>query len=369
MSTTSRRAALAFLAFLAACGRGPTEVAGPAAAPTAAWRVRAPGGLQPIATGTTDPALLDATTCRGCHAEAYAEWAGSRHGQAWDNGLFRREYREQPRQWCVNCHAPTDAQVDELATADGPLASQGVSCAACHVRGGRLVARKRSHASPHDTVADASFGSAAFCADCHQFTFPRLDRGGEPIDLSRHPMQDTVAQFARGPYAGTHDCLDCHAATRGGHGFAGAHDPGMLARALSTQLCMAGDRVRVVLENRGAGHNLPTGDIHRHIVARVWRASAPEALFEIFIGRRYEDDPAGGKRTTWDSTLAPRQRRAFEVALSKLAGELDEPVRLEVRYVYTADERPARDRDPGEPTTMLLTSERHALSDLPRCKD
>jgi hypothetical protein len=356
---------LLLLIVLAGCvgAREPSELAAPPA-----WKVREPGGLTAIATGG-DMDLQDPATCRPCHVAEHEEWAGSRHGQAWNNGIFRREYREQPRQWCVNCHAPTEAQVAAVATQgdDAPLARHGVSCAACHVRDGRLISRSRGPKSPHATIADPSFGGPAFCGDCHQFTFPRLDRGGEPVGMSPHPMQDTVAQFARSPYAGTTECLDCHASP-GGHAFAGAHSAPMLSRALAARVCRDGGRLRVELENRGAGHNLPTGDVHRHIVARLWRPTAPESLFEIFIGRRYEDDPAGGKITTWDSTLAPRQKRAFSVALAKLGGEPEEPLRFEVRYVYTADERPSRQDDPGEPTVATVVSELFDLESLPGCR-
>jgi hypothetical protein len=339
------------------------------------WQVRGPGGLEAIATGTTDPALLDASSCRACHTAIYDEWAASRHGRAWDNGIFRREYREQPRHWCIHCHAPTDVQVAELVAAGhpertqgaGPLAAQGVSCAACHVRQGRLVARTRRPSSPHETFADSTFGGPGFCGDCHQFPFPKLAEGGEPIGLTAHPMQDTVAQHAASSWAATHECLDCHATSPGGHTFPGAHDPAMLTRALAADLCRAGDGVAVTLENRGAGHRVPTGDVHRHIVARLWRSSAPERLFEIYIGRQYRDDPTGGKHTTWDSTLEPGTPRRYQVALADLGGGADEPLRFELRYVYLADERPLRRRDPGEPASLILRSDRLELGELPVC--
>jgi hypothetical protein len=358
--------ALFLVVLLAACARGESRSAGDVKGGSV-WSTRAPGGLVALDIGTHDPELLDSTTCRPCHTAAYDEWAASRHGEAWTNGIFQREYREKPQKWCVNCHAPTEAQVAEVAAGEGALARQGVGCAACHVRGGRLVSRQRGAGSPHATVVDASFGSPAFCADCHQFGFPALGGDGEPLRITAHPMQHTVAQFAASRYAKTHECLDCHASP-GGHAFRGGHAKEMLERALAASICRSGERVQVSLENRGAGHNFPTGDLHRHLVARVWRPSAPEALFEIFIGRQFEDDPAGGKLTTWDSTLAPGQRRDFAVELARLAGEADEPVRFEVRYVYTADEQPIPRRDPGEPTSLVVVSELHELAELPACR-
>ena len=122
-----------------------------------------------------------------------------------------------------------------------------------------------------------------------------------------------------------------------------------LEGALQHRACRDGDDIVVAIGNVGAGHNVPTGDVHRHLVARLWRPSAPESLFEIFIGRRFEPDDHGGKRTTWDSTIPPQTTRRYRTRLAGLGGDADEPVSFELRYVYTADEIPRRTRDPGKP--------------------
>jgi hypothetical protein len=351
-----------------ACGTGGRPAATatrPSAARAPDWRVRGPGGLEVIEPGTRDPALLDAGACRRCHPAEHAEWAASRHGAAWTNGTFQREYRAQPRRWCVRCHAPTAPQFEQATRGGGPLADQGVSCAACHVRGGTLIARVRRPRSPHATVARADFGGPAFCADCHQFGFPLLE-GGEPTGLSPNPMQDTVGEFLRGRFADLADgCRTCHATSAAGHAYPGARDPEMLARALSLSACTRGDQLELAIENRGAGHAVPTGDVHRHILVRAWRSSDPAALFEIFIGRRYEEAPEGGKRTAWDSRVAPGQTRRYATALAALGGEPDEPINVELTYVYTADETPHRRRDPGEPTRAVVSVRRG----VPTCPD
>lgn len=396
---------------LGACGApAPSTSTSARPAEPAVWQVRAAGGQTPIDPGAAPRALLDAESCRECHAEEHREWSGSRHGQAWTNGIFQREYSAQPRAWCVNCHAPLRTQQEELAAGDSRLADQGVSCAACHVRRGALVSRRRAASSPHETIVDESFGSPAMCADCHQFTFPVMrPRDGVALRMTEHPMQSTVSDFLAGPFAArATGCLTCHA-TRHGHGFPGGHDPSMLRRALASSWCRAGDAVVIEVANEGAGHRVPTGDIHRHLLARVWRSSAPESTFEAFFGRRYEPAPGGGKRITWDSTLAPGQRRRFRVPLASLAslppaglageaiageagdeapelsagelreagapepaedgGDPDEPLNFELTYVYTIDEFPRAGRAPGEPVTSRLVAERRAFLDLPRCAE
>jgi len=372
-----RVAALAGAALVAACSAvAPAPAPAPPAVATAPpWQTRGPGGRDPIDVGTAAPALVDATGCATCHAEISAEWAGSRHGQAWTNGIFQREYQAQPRPWCVNCHAPMPAQQDALAAGDHALADQGVSCATCHVRHGRIVAARTTAASPHDPIIDPGFGSPAFCADCHQFTFPVMSRTGEAVRMTAHPMQDTVASFLRGPYAGEPDgCLGCHGSARG-HAFAGGHDPEMLEAALAVEWCRrppdagGGDRLEVTLSNVAAGHVVPTGDVHRHLNLRVWRSSEPDALYEGFLGRRFTPDAAGGKITTWDSSIAPGEDQVHRVDVAAL-GEPDdpaEPINLELVYVFIADEFPHPDRVPDEPGTTTVVRLRAAPDAIAAC--
>ena len=341
---------------VAACGGG-----------GAALVERAPGGLAPIEPGTRDAALLSSAACARCHRGQHAEWTESRHAAAWTNGIFRREYRAKPSRWCVHCHAPLAPQVAEVAAGGPtPLADEGVGCASCHVRGGRIVAREQRPGSPHATLARADFGGPATCAGCHQFAYPVFDADGEVRRLSAFPMQDTVAQFHAGPMNAMADgCRGCHALSPYGHRYPGAHDPAMLERALALELCRDGDTLVMALENRGAGHHVPTGDVHRHINLRAWRSEAPERLHEIFIGRRFEPDAAGGKRTVWDSTLPPRQRRLFRVDPASLGGA--GAIRVELVYVYTADETPRPGRDPGEPTSRVIEERRVRFEELPAC--
>ncbi len=326
------------IALVAACGVSASSTPSPREAPPA-WQVRPPGGTRAIEPGVrAGDALLDARGCAECHAAIVDEWATSRHALAWTNGIFQREYSGRPQAWCVNCHAPLATQQLDL---DGAHAAQGVDCATCHVRGGTLVSARRGARSPHATVADPSFGSPAFCADCHQFTFPVLD-GGAAIAMTSHPMQNTVASFAAGPAAHERDgCMTCHG-SRDGHAFAGGHDAGMRESALEVTACRRGATVDVAVRNANAGHTVPTGDIHRHMVLRVWRPSAPEAMFEAFFGRRFEPAADGGKTTTWDSTIAPGATKRFAVATGELGGDDAEAIQLELVYVFVESEFPRK---------------------------
>ncbi|HET9619762.1 MAG TPA: multiheme c-type cytochrome [Kofleriaceae bacterium] len=351
---------------LLACGGSSTSAppSGSAPAKRAAWDVRPLGGAQPIdpgiAAGAASP-LLDASGCASCHAEIVAEWSTSRHALAWTNGIFQREYSERPLAWCVNCHAPLTTQQA------GQYKDRGVDCATCHVRAGALVSAHKRPGSPHQTVADPSFGSPAFCADCHQFTFPVLGSHGEATRMTAHPMQTTISSFNAGPYAHERDgCMACHG-SRKNHAFLGGHDPGMRNASIEVAWCTRGERLEVSVKNTVAGHAVPTGDIHRHMNLRIWRSSAPEALFEAFYGRRFEPDDAGGKRTVWDSTIAPGQTRQHTLALADLGGAPGEPLNLELTYVFLENEQPRADRAPSEPFTASIVRWRKSPGELQAC--
>jgi hypothetical protein len=354
------------IALLAACA-SPASSSGVTSArqdKAPAWQARPAGGTRAIDPGVgAGDELLDARGCARCHAAIVDEWAGSRHALAWTNSIFQREYAARPQAWCVNCHAPLTTQQLDLG---GERARQGVDCATCHLRAGALVSARRGAASPHATVVDASFGTPAFCADCHQFTFPVLSEGdGAATAMTRHPMQDTVASFAAGPYGADREgCLACHG-SRHGHAFPGAHDPGMREAAIEVTWCRRQDTLEIGVRNANAGHSVPTGDIHRHMYLRVWRSSAPEAMFQAFFGRRFEPAADGGKRTIWNSTIAPRATQRFDVAISSLAGDDNEPVNLELVYVFIESEFPRKPAD--EPTTASLTRRRVLATDLAPC--
>ncbi len=360
--TVIRRAILAVL--VVACGAPPPATIS-ATDPAPAWRVRPSGGMQPIDPGPASAELLDARGCATCHAAIVEEWSTSRHALAWTNGIFQREYSVRPQEWCVNCHAPLTTQQRDL---DGVAAAQGVDCATCHVRRGTLVSARKAPSSPHQTIEDASFGTPAFCADCHEFTFPVFGARGAATRMTEHPMQNTVSSFRAGPYANERaGCLTCHG-SRHGHAFAGGHDRGMLEGALDVSWCRPSDTtLRVAIKNAGAGHSVPTGDIHRHMYARLWRSSAPEALFQAFFGRRFEPAPDGGKTTVWDSSLAPGATKLLEIPVAQLAGDDDEPVNLELVYVYLASEFPRASNAPDEPTTMSIVRRASVTREIPVC--
>ena len=328
-----------------------------------------PNGLGPIDTGA--PASASARACAGCHAEVHADWSQSRHGQAWTNPIFQREYKDRPLAWCVHCHAPLREQLAEVERGGERAGREGITCAACHIRDGKMLARGRAAASPHETEVRADFGGPAYCAGCHQFNFPVIAAAppgpGQVVGYTAHPMQDTARQHATGPRA-AQECLGCHRSGEAGHRFPGGHDAEMLGRAIALETCRDGDRLQVRLTNAGAGHNVPTGDLHRHLVLRAWRANAPEQLQEVVLGRRFAVDEAGGKRTTEDTTIPAGETRFVSLSAPGARSVSTTPLSLELRLVYTIDEFPFRGRELGEPTWATMLAREVSWATLPACK-
>lgn len=186
-------------------------------------------------------------------------------------------------------------------------------------------------------------------------------------------MQTTVASFAAGPFANEPGgCLACHGSPTN-HAFPGGHDAALREAALEVTWCRRGEALELGVRNAAAGHSVPTGDIHRHLNLRVWRSSAPEALFEAFIGRRFDPADDGGKRTVWDSTIAPAVTQHHTLAIAQLAGDSDEPINLELTYVFLENELPraahaASPAAANEPSTASIVRRRALVSELPACR-
>ncbi|MBI3595478.1 MAG: hypothetical protein HY200_11025 [Nitrospirae bacterium] len=249
---------------------------------------------QAIPAGLTG---IKASDCGVCHTEIYREWEGSIHGNAWKDPFFQAYWKKDQQIWvCLNCHTPVENQQEFLIQAlqnqradrpvriknprfDPQFREEGISCATCHLRNGTIYGPFNDLQAPHPTAFDPRFRTARLCLDCHhvpkeKFMFYR----GNPCN--------TQVEWENGPYAKKGIiCQDCHmpkierALVPGGpvrevrqHLWWGGHRPEMLQRALQVEL--KSDRMAyapgvkanyvLTLKNRGAGHNLPTGDPDRY---------------------------------------------------------------------------------------------------------
>jgi len=205
----------------------------------------------------------DATSCKECHPEIYAQWEQSLHAKPLLGPIGRtlatfqgyvnsrdtelkksREVAPTNKGFlkpCVECHLPqmmdaSEAVADEITKAilDGNedvLNKLQITCLVCHSR--NAIIRKFRDGNPQPGVVygpnyagphgDTKYTTAAksemlrdtvFCAQCHQG--PNVQHYDEPMWCTS--TFDSHQHFYV-PMGGTESCQDCHMRKDGGHRF------------------------------------------------------------------------------------------------------------------------------------------------------
>jgi len=283
-----------------------------------AWRFLRPLNIfivsdkfaRPVSTASIPVPLktLRAEECGSCHQQPYQEWKTTIHSQAWTDPYFQTDWKfEGSPQICKNCHIPLDRQQEHKVIGfhdkekwnpilepnpefDPVLQREGVTCAACHLREGKIVGVFGDTKAPHP-VKKLNSGNE-ICIQCHVVAGDRWDT------FFRFPPCGTVAeiQAGRGKNAARSGetvvddpaslgCVECHmplverALVKGGqlrkarqHLWRGGHDPEQVRRALDISFEQAsadGRRYRLTLTNVGAAHYVPTGTPDRHFTLKV----------------------------------------------------------------------------------------------------
>ena len=154
----------------------------------------------------------------------------------------------------------------------------------------------------------------------------------------------------------------------------------MVAAALGTHLCRRGHGQRSSIEmritNRGAGHNVPTGGVHRFIAVQLWRSSAPAKMVSLRLGREFDQTSTINSEvatsdsrplvTTVDTTIGPGAHRTLAVVADRLGGDPGEPINAEVRYHYSLSS--AVKLGDGTPAERRISLQRVQFNQLPRCQ-
>ncbi len=296
-----------------------------------------PDGL-PVALQQTPEGLanLSAQGCNACHWQAHDDWANTPHAKAWSDPEYQEAMaRVGNTTACRSCHLPLANQHHRLAAGfvggdftrpqmtenqiwDATLMSEGVTCAACHVRDGVVVSTRAAPDAPHPVAVSAELHSPELCATCHQLTWPGADR----------PFYDTYGEWKNSAYAQAGiSCQECHMpatpgasaasrfAARPSHAFAASLDRGLsVLFDLDTPEVQRGSPfpVRVRLQNTGAGHHIPTGSPFKsYRVSLLIEDAAGEALApaaELTLGRTVAAAPP------WDTLSDNRIPAGGEVA-------------------------------------------------------
>jgi hypothetical protein len=254
-----------------------------------------------------------AKACGKCHREIYSEWAESMHGHAWTDPYFQVDSRyDGSQQICLNCHTPLVNQQQSLVLGfrdrdkfdpilapnpeyNAALREEGVTCAVCHVRNGRIVGPFRTERAPHAVEYDPGMSRGMKpCLRCHVVMGKRWDT------FYTMPPCGTVAEIEKGGHEV--DCIGCHmtaivrpattkTTAREGrrHQFQGGHDPERVKQALQVEHKLEADDLVVTLTNAGASHYLPTGTPDRHLTLelRLLGSSGQVLAEKVYTMKRY----------------------------------------------------------------------------------
>lgn len=313
--------------------------------------------------GPLDAPFRSAEDCAGCHPDVAAEWRGSRHAVAWTNDLLFEGYLDETQPFCVWCHAPLPEQAAEIFANDAwyrgraggvpggpflpePRAAEGVTCAVCHVRAEGILAV--DGVGPHRFVPAPELREGELCVACHDFPFPVFTRAG--TILTDELMQRTGEEWrAWRDAGGAETCQDCHMPS-GSHEFAGAHDVELLRSSVHVEVARDAVGATFRVRSRGVGHELPSGDLFRHLTLEVDDGDGFEVVARF--GRTFEtwfDEELGAVRKTEAASTSLRPGEAREVRVGPF-------VRWRLRYHYGSERDEARRRIP-EPELVIVLLE------------
>lgn len=250
-------------------------------------RIETPRGLNSVS----------AKECSGCHEDIYREWSKSMHANAWKDPYFQADYAyDGSQQICQNCHIPLENQQENLVLGfrdrnkfkpilkpnpdfDPDLQNEGVTCAVCHIRNGKIVGPFETDTAPHPVEVDTEMTTGMkYCERCHVVSGKRWDT------FYRIPPCGTVAEIQEGDRKP--DCVGCHMPEiirpvvkgmekRKGrkHLFQGGHHPEMVKRDLRVEYKKEVDEDSIkyifILTNVGTAHYLPTGTPDRYLTLEL----------------------------------------------------------------------------------------------------
>lgn len=339
----------------------------------------------PIDTSQTKPPLntLRAEECGACHQQIYKEWKTSIHSQAWTDPYFQADFKFEKQQYiCRTCHTPLDRQLPELAVDyldknkwypvleknpnfDEKIQREGVTCAVCHFREGKIRTAMAHSNAPHPLSKLDSPNRV--CVRCHVvsgkrwdtfFTFPPCGTVAE-IETSKGKGYEEDSKDMSTEVVDGLGCVNCHMPLEerplvpGGkphqtrrHLWRGGHDPQMVKGGLtitfqeSTTARQAQRVFTLNITNTGADHYLPTGTPDRHLVVRLRILDGlgnvldkiEEKLIRTVLWRPIILDLK-------DTRLPPNEPRLYSIEMdSSYQGEAMF-VEADVRYYLVAEKR------------------------------
>jgi hypothetical protein len=341
---------------------------------------------EPVVTSQVPEILgkLKAEECAVCHREFYTEWQTTIHSQAWTDPYYQADWKfDNSQHICRSCHTPLDRQLPQKVVAyldadkyepvmeenpdfDHELQHEGVTCAACHYRDGKIVGMLGNTNAPHPVKKLDSPNEV--CVRCHVVDGDRWDT------FFRFPPCGTVAEIQSGSKAKNNTgelsvkdiaslgCVECHMPAverplvEGGvvrqarqHLWRGGHDPEMVKKAftadfLADSTVEKGKRKFVFeITNTGTRHYLPTGTPDRHLTVSLRLLDAK--------GKIIKEESHKLKRTVmwrpfivdlWDTRLPYGETRRYTLEYSQERYQNATAVEVKVRYHLVDESRAKR---------------------------
>ena len=321
------------------------------------------------------PAGLDslkAEACGECHQAIYEEWKTSIHAHAYKDPFFQAYWKKDDQIWvCLNCHTPlenqqptliqkiSDNRVEKAIQVENPrydidYQEEGVTCAACHVRDGKILGPFDDSAAPHPTKYDPAFRTTAVCYRCHNVV-------SGPFQFYNVGPCGTYAEYEGEFFMKEQGftCQHCHMpeisrpVAEGGpirqgrqHLWRGGHDPEMIKRAVAIQAQAdppnpkPGEIVTMTLTliNAGAGHKIPTGDPDRHFTVEFYVKDQSGQIIE-------QQTDTMGRWILWqpvilevyDNRLLPLASRDYQFSYQIPDARSDLVLEARVRYHILTD--------------------------------
>ncbi|MBF0381027.1 MAG: hypothetical protein HQL69_08410 [Magnetococcales bacterium] len=323
---------------------------------------------------------ISAKSCGVCHEEIYNEWSESIHAQAWSDPYYQVDMKfEGSPPVCINCHIPLQAQREQIIVGykdsdkldpilknnpdfDAQLQSEGVTCAACHIRDGVIIGTHKIDDAPHPVKQDERFLSQnSPCIMCHKVSGDRWDM------FYKRPPCGTISEIAEKNLKA--DCVGCHmpetvrpvvlggvARKSGKHLFHGGHTPAKVKSALSVDYRFSENKFNktftLTLTNSGTNHYLPTGTPDRHLTVDIKLLDADnrvikekkEKLIRNIIWRPFIFD-------LYDSRLPYGEPRDFSISFNNRGNNIVKTVDVTVKYHLLEESR--RKRIGYIPTTPI----------------
>lgn len=250
---------------------------------------------------STGEILQDSKSCKSCHETVYQNWFNSRHRVAFTNELYKESHEREPKEWCVNCHAPLlSPNTNRLSLENRILKEEGISCNVCHVRNGKVITSKLPNPKrdntelAHEYEVEPIIGKSEFCANCHQFNFPTLKsaRSEGHFEYSNLPMQNTFTEFKESYLSKYGECQTCHLAANSGdtHSFFGGHDREKLKSSLFLEMeRISKNTILVNVITNGIPHSFPTGDLFRTLRIILRNKKTGNIVGELSLKKDYSD--------------------------------------------------------------------------------